>query len=160
MACDARRRRDASRRQSPASARPISSILRARRAEDLIEFDGEGGFHLKGRADRVTKIEGIRVSLPEFEALLEDAELECVTAASSSWATETPYLGGVVVLDACRRRRAGGQRRVSSGAPPAPRPVAQPAAAGAAPAVALRSANAAWSLGQGADRRPRRSLRR
>lgn len=67
--------------------------------EDLIEFDGGGGFHLKGRADRVAKIEGIRVSLPEFEACLKT--LAGVRDGSLIvLGTETLYLGGVVVLDA------------------------------------------------------------
>jgi acyl-coenzyme A synthetase/AMP-(fatty) acid ligase len=66
---------------------------------DLIELDGDGGFHLTGRVDRVAKIEGIRISLTEFDARL--AELEGVAqAAVVVLGRSTPYLGGVVVLDA------------------------------------------------------------
>lgn len=68
-------------------------------SEDLIELDADGGFHLKGRADRVTKIEGIRVSLTEFETQLRT--LNGVREGSLVvLGDKTPYLGGVVVLDA------------------------------------------------------------
>lgn len=67
-------------------------------SEDLIELDTDGGFHLKGRADRVAKIEGIRVSLNEFEAHLRT--LDGVRDGSLVvLGDKTPYLGGVVVLD-------------------------------------------------------------
>ena len=52
-----------------------------------------------GRADRIAKIEGIRVSLSEFDARL--VELKGVSqAAVVVLGTDTPYLGGIVVLDA------------------------------------------------------------
>ncbi len=38
--------------------------------EDLVVFDEKGNFILKGRADRIVKIEGKRVSLPRVEELL------------------------------------------------------------------------------------------
>ena len=66
---------------------------------DLIELDRDGGFRLMGRADRIAKIEGIRVSLSEFDARL--VELKGVSqAAVVVLGTATPYLGGIVVLDA------------------------------------------------------------
>jgi acyl-coenzyme A synthetase/AMP-(fatty) acid ligase len=66
---------------------------------DLIELDRDGGFRLMGRADRIAKIEGIRVSLSEFDARL--VELKGVSqAAVVVLGTGTPYLGGIVVLDA------------------------------------------------------------
>jgi acyl-coenzyme A synthetase/AMP-(fatty) acid ligase len=66
---------------------------------DLIELDRDGGFRLMGRADRIAKIEGIRVSLSEFDARLTD--LEGVSqAAVVVLGASTPYLGGIVVLDA------------------------------------------------------------
>ena len=69
---------------------------------DLIELDRDGGFRLMGRADRIAKIEGIRISLSEFEARL--AELEGVSqAAVVVLGASTPYLGGIVVLDAIGR---------------------------------------------------------
>jgi acyl-coenzyme A synthetase/AMP-(fatty) acid ligase len=70
---------------------------------DLIELDPAGGFHLRGRADRVAKIEGMRVSLAEFDRRL--SELKGVTQAAVVVLGEnTPYLGGVVVLDAAGTR--------------------------------------------------------
>ena len=47
---------------------------------DLIELDGDGGFRLMGRADRIAKIEGLRISLGEFDARL--AELAGVSQAA------------------------------------------------------------------------------
>ena len=38
---------------------------------DLVRFVGEGRFELRGRADRIAKVEGRRVSLAELEALAE-----------------------------------------------------------------------------------------
>lgn len=38
--------------------------------EDLVSFNDEGCFLLKGRADRIVKVEGKRVSLPRIEELL------------------------------------------------------------------------------------------
>ena len=79
-------------------------------SDDLIEFEPGGGFHLRGRADRVAKIEGIRVSLVEFDTRL--AELAGVaTAAVVVLGGNAPYLGGVVVLDA-----AGALELAASGA--------------------------------------------
>jgi acyl-coenzyme A synthetase/AMP-(fatty) acid ligase len=69
---------------------------------DLIELDGEGGFRLMGRADRIAKIEGLRISLDEFDARL--AGLAGVSqAAVVELGASTPYLGGIVVLDATGR---------------------------------------------------------
>jgi acyl-coenzyme A synthetase/AMP-(fatty) acid ligase len=66
---------------------------------DLIELDGDGGFRLMGRADRIAKIEGLRISLDAFDARL--AELEGVSqAAVVVLGAGTHYLGAVVVLDA------------------------------------------------------------
>jgi len=68
-------------------------------SSDLIEIDDDGGFRLVGRADRLAKIEGVRIELAEFNARL--AELEGVAeAAVVVLGGSTPYLGGVVVLDA------------------------------------------------------------
>ena len=70
---------------------------------DLIEIDPRGGFHLRGRGDRVAKIEGLRISLTEFDGRL--SELKGVAqAAVVVLADSTPYLGGVVVLDAAGTR--------------------------------------------------------
>ena len=68
-------------------------------SDDLIELDDAGGFRLLGRADRIAKIEGVRISLAEFDARL--AKLPGVAqAAVVILGGDTPYLGGVVVLDA------------------------------------------------------------
>jgi acyl-coenzyme A synthetase/AMP-(fatty) acid ligase len=40
------------------------------RTDDAVVFDDDGRFHLKGRLDRVVKLDGKRVSLPEIEAQL------------------------------------------------------------------------------------------
>jgi acyl-coenzyme A synthetase/AMP-(fatty) acid ligase/3-hydroxymyristoyl/3-hydroxydecanoyl-(acyl carrier protein) dehydratase len=40
------------------------------RTDDAIKFDAAGRFHLHGRLDRVVKLDGKRVSLPEIEARL------------------------------------------------------------------------------------------
>jgi acyl-coenzyme A synthetase/AMP-(fatty) acid ligase len=65
---------------------------------DLIEFDGNGNFRLLGRADRVAKIEGVRISLTEFDAHLTElggvAQAVVVVLEGA-----VPHLGGVVVLD-------------------------------------------------------------
>ena len=72
-------------------------------SDDLIELDDAGGFRLLGRADRIAKIEGVRISLAEFDARL--AKLPGVAqAAVVVLGGDTPYLGGVVVLDAAGRR--------------------------------------------------------
>lgn len=66
---------------------------------DLIELTDDGGFRLMGRADRVAKIEGVRISLTEFDTRL--AEIGGVAqAAVVVLGGSMPYLGGVVVLDA------------------------------------------------------------
>jgi acyl-coenzyme A synthetase/AMP-(fatty) acid ligase len=70
--------------------------------EDLVELRADG-FELRGRADRIAKIEGVRVSLAEFEATLGvlagvgQAALVVLGGAS-------PLLGAVVVLDAAGRQ--------------------------------------------------------
>lgn len=42
----------------------------ALRMEDAVEFNDDGTFHLRGRLDRIVKIEEKRLSLPEMEAWL------------------------------------------------------------------------------------------
>ena len=48
---------------------------------DLVALDGEGGFRFHGRADRVAKVEGKRVSLPEVEEHLRRSALVADAAA-------------------------------------------------------------------------------
>lgn len=67
-------------------------------SEDLVELAPDGRFTLKGRGDRIAKIEGVRVSLAEFDARL--GELAGVArAAVVVLGGDMPYLGAVVVLD-------------------------------------------------------------
>jgi acyl-coenzyme A synthetase/AMP-(fatty) acid ligase len=66
--------------------------------QDVIEPTA-GGFRFLGRADRIVKIEGERVSLPELEAALEN--LPQVAEAAVVALPETPVrLGAVLVLTA------------------------------------------------------------
>jgi acyl-coenzyme A synthetase/AMP-(fatty) acid ligase len=72
-------------------------------SEDLIELTGDGRFVLLGRADRIAKIEGVRVNLAEFESRL--AALDGVDEAAIVVLGATmPHLGAVVVLDEAGRR--------------------------------------------------------
>lgn len=67
------------------------------RTDDLIEMQPNGKFALKGRADRVVKIEGKRVSLPEVEGQL--ANLSWITAAAVVMLDDDPVsLGAAVTL--------------------------------------------------------------
>jgi acyl-coenzyme A synthetase/AMP-(fatty) acid ligase len=77
--------------------------------EDLIELQADG-FEVRGRADRIAKIEGVRVSLAEFETTL--AGLTGVgQAVMVVLGGTSPLLGAVVVLD-----RAGRQELDTAGA--------------------------------------------
>jgi acyl-coenzyme A synthetase/AMP-(fatty) acid ligase len=71
---------------------------------DRIEPAAGGGFHLLGRADRVAKIEGKRVSLDEVELAL--AELPDIHSAAAMVLDEAhPVLGAVAVLTAAGQAR-------------------------------------------------------
>lgn len=70
--------------------------------EDLIEPLPDGGFRLLGRADRVAKIEGKRVGLPEVERLLASSPWVS-EAAVVALGAETPELGAAVVPSALGR---------------------------------------------------------
>jgi len=72
--------------------------------DDRVELDGEGGFHLLGRADRIVKIEGKRVSLPEIEEHLR-RQPWVADAAALPIGEETPRLAAVVVPSAEGRAR-------------------------------------------------------
>ncbi len=65
--------------------------------EDVVAFDDDGHFRLKGRADRIVKIEGKRVSLPRVEELLGKHKwVQDVFAKSLDG--EHPVIGAVVEL--------------------------------------------------------------
>ena len=72
--------------------------------QDLIRLDENGGFHLLGRADRIAKIEGKRVSLSEVERALR-ADVLIAEAAVAILPEANPSLGAVVVLTAEGRQR-------------------------------------------------------
>ncbi|MGF7172638.1 AMP-binding protein [Azospirillum doebereinerae] len=66
---------------------------------DLVDLDGEGGFRLLGRADRIVKIEGKRVSLPEIEEHLR-RQPWVADAAALPVGDMAPRLAAVVVPSA------------------------------------------------------------
>jgi acyl-coenzyme A synthetase/AMP-(fatty) acid ligase len=70
--------------------------------EDIVEFESPGRFSLFGRADRVAKVEGKRVSLAEIETLL--CASEWVTdAVAVMLPGDVPVLAAAVVLTASGR---------------------------------------------------------
>ena len=72
-----------------------------------------GRFRLEGRLDRVAKIEGKRVSLPELEAVLRRHPW-VLDAAVVPLAGRRERLGAVVVLREPARLRAEGRRRLAA----------------------------------------------
>ena len=68
---------------------------------DRVERDGDG-FHFRGRSDRVVKIEGKRVSLPEIERELR-ALPEIADCAVAMLTESRDLLGAVLVLSAAGR---------------------------------------------------------
>jgi len=80
---------------------------------DAAELLANGRFRLKGRLDRVAKIEGKRVSLPELEAALR-AHPWVDEAAVVQLAGRRERLGAVVVLREPERLRADGARKLAA----------------------------------------------
>ena len=68
------------------------------RTDDTIEFDPDGRFRLQGRLDRVIKLEGKRVSLPELEARLALHPYVTQAAAVSLEGMSRERVGAVVAL--------------------------------------------------------------
>ena len=66
------------------------------RLEDQISVDARGGFRLGARMDRIVKLEGKRVSLPEIEARI--GSHAWITAAAVELVPEIGRLGAVLVL--------------------------------------------------------------
>jgi 3-hydroxymyristoyl/3-hydroxydecanoyl-(acyl carrier protein) dehydratase len=108
----------ASRRQSDTAAwRPLAGI-EARRAEDgalevrsphlghdawhrtddAVQFDADGRFNLLGRLDRIVKLDGKRVSLPELEARLALHPYVAQAAAVLLAGASRERVGAVVAL--------------------------------------------------------------
>lgn len=71
---------------------------------DRVDLEPDGGFRFKGRADRIVKIEGKRVSLPEVEgqigalAWVDEAAVTVVPSANNR-------LGAVIVVNPAGRER-------------------------------------------------------
>jgi acyl-coenzyme A synthetase/AMP-(fatty) acid ligase len=81
---------------------------------DAVELLADGRFHLKGRLDRVAKIEGKRVSLPELEQGLRRHPW-VLDAAVVPLAGRKEKLGAIVVLrEPARLREQGRQRLVAA----------------------------------------------
>lgn len=80
------------------------------RSEDRVEADGNGGFRLLGRADRIVKIEERRVSLSALERQLmaHDHVREARVVALPGARVQ---LAAVVVLDAAGEARLAGEGR-------------------------------------------------
>lgn len=72
------------------------------KTEDQAEL-ADGGFRLRGRADRIVKIEGKRISLPEIEAVLATSPL-IVSVRLLAIGAADATLGAVVVLSGDGRR--------------------------------------------------------
>jgi acyl-coenzyme A synthetase/AMP-(fatty) acid ligase len=66
------------------------------RLEDQISVDSRGGFRLGARMDRIVKLEGKRVSLPEIEARI--GSHPWIAAAAVELVPEIGRLGAVLVL--------------------------------------------------------------
>jgi acyl-coenzyme A synthetase/AMP-(fatty) acid ligase len=80
---------------------------------DAAELLPDGRFRLKGRLDRVVKVEGKRVSLPELEHALRQHPWVC-EAAVVPLAGSKQSLGAVVILREPGRAGAGRQRLVAA----------------------------------------------
>ena len=73
------------------------------RTDDTARFDAQGRFALAGRRDRVIKLDGKRVSLPELETrILAHEYVEQAAAVVVDGATR-PHVGVVAVLSAAGR---------------------------------------------------------
>jgi len=80
---------------------------------DAAELLSDGRFRLKGRLDRVVKVEGKRVSLPELEQALREHPWVC-EAAVVPLAGSKEALGAVVILREPSREQAGRERLVGA----------------------------------------------
>jgi acyl-coenzyme A synthetase/AMP-(fatty) acid ligase len=68
------------------------------RMEDAAEFDADGTFVLRGRLDRIVKIEEKRLSLPEMEAWLSEHPEVGATAVAPLTLSGRTVVGAVVAL--------------------------------------------------------------
>lgn len=107
-----------------AATSPFVSVGEAQGAErtrfvlgDLADFEADGRFRLRGRADRVVKIGEKRLALPEMEARLaaHPCVAEAALAALPALPGGEPRVGAVVVPTAEGRalRRSGGRRALA-----------------------------------------------
>ncbi|RKP50712.1 AMP-binding protein [Trinickia fusca] len=83
------------------------------RTDDAIAFDADGRFRLQGRLDRVVKLDGKRVSLPEIEAQLARHPYVAQAAAVVLPGTSRERLGVLVALTEAGGRALGEQGRVA-----------------------------------------------
>lgn len=68
------------------------------RTDDAVELDGHGRFRLRGRLDRVVKLDGKRVALPEIETWLAAHPYVGEAAATVVAGTSRERLGALVAL--------------------------------------------------------------
>jgi len=84
------------------------------RLADLVKFNANGTFSIEGRADRIAKIEGKRVSLPQLETLLAAHTLVAEATALSIEDVQTTLCAVAVLTDEGRRQlEAEGAFRIS-----------------------------------------------
>ncbi|MGR3907272.1 AMP-binding protein [Burkholderia sp. SR8] len=83
------------------------------RTDDTVRFDTRGRFVLAGRRDRVVKLDGKRVSLPELEARLHAHAFVEQAAAAVIDGTTRAHVGAVVVLTAAGREALVADGRVA-----------------------------------------------
>lgn len=81
------------------------------RTDDAVAFDEDGRFRLKGRLDRVVKLDGKRVSLPEIEAHLARHPYVAQAAAVVLAGAVRERLGVLIALtrEGCANLLAGGR---------------------------------------------------
>jgi acyl-coenzyme A synthetase/AMP-(fatty) acid ligase len=99
------------------------------RLEDEVDLDGRGRFRLGARMDRIVKLEGKRVALPEIETRLADhpwvraaavaivpgsTRLGCALVLSPAGNVELARAGRAGIARALRKHVAGGVERVAA----------------------------------------------
>ncbi|WP_341314602.1 AMP-binding protein [Paraburkholderia sp. IMGN_8] len=82
------------------------------RTDDRIAFDADGRFRLQGRLDRVLKLDGKRVSLPELEARLAQHPYVAQAAVVPLEGASRERVGAVVALTGAGSEALRGEGRV------------------------------------------------
>jgi acyl-coenzyme A synthetase/AMP-(fatty) acid ligase/3-hydroxymyristoyl/3-hydroxydecanoyl-(acyl carrier protein) dehydratase len=83
------------------------------RTDDAIAFDDDGRFRLQGRLDRVIKLDGKRVSLPEVEARLALHPYVAQAAVVPLAGASRERVGAVIALTDAGRDALSGEGRVA-----------------------------------------------